>query len=101
MNQMGLSSLYGSPFHMSTEDIIWIPDTDPEKGNSMFIGDLINNPEFSFDAPLRILWNRGGNETVTVFDSTVSGDIHFDLMMRRITAISMGEDGVVEIEFTN
>ena len=67
----------------------------------MYIGDLINNPEFYFNAPLRILWHRGDCETVTVFDSTISGDIHFDLMMRRITAINMGNDGVIEIEYTD
>ena len=67
----------------------------------MYICDLINNPEFNFNAPLRILWDRGGDETITVFDSTISGDIHFDLMMRRITAINMGDDGVIEIEYAD
>ena len=65
----------------------------------MYIGDLINNPEFNFNAPLRILWYKGGDETVTVFDSTVSGDIHFDLMFKSITAINTGNDGVIEIEY--
>ena len=65
----------------------------------MYIGDLINNPEFNFNAPLRILWYNGGNETVTVFDSTISGDIHFDLMFKSITAINTGDDGVLEIEY--
>ena len=38
----------------------------------MYIGDLINNPEFNFNAPLRILWYKGGDE---------------------------GDDGVIEIEY--
>ena len=67
----------------------------------MYIGDLINNPEFYFNALLRILWHRGDGKNVTVFDSTISGDIHFDLMMRRITAINMGNDGVIEIEYAD
>ena len=65
----------------------------------MYIGDLINNPEFNFNAPLRILWYKGSDETVTVFDSTISGDIHFDLMFKSITAINTGDDGVIEIEY--
>ena len=67
----------------------------------MYIGDLINNPEFNFNAPVRVLQYRGGDETVTVFDSTVSGDIHFDLMFKSITAINPGDDGVLEIEYTD
>ena len=51
----------------------------------MYIHELLNNPEFNFNAPVRILKYLGGDETVTVFDSTVSGDIHFDLMMKSIT----------------
>ena len=50
----------------------------------MYICDLISNPAFNFNAPFRILWYRGGDETVTVFDSTVSGDMHFD-PSRRLT----------------
>lgn len=65
----------------------------------MYIGDLINNPEFSFNAPLRILWDKGGDEFVTVFDSAISGDISFDLMFKRISAINTGDDGVIEIEY--
>ena len=65
----------------------------------MYIHELLNNPEFNFNAPVRILKYLGGDETVTVFDSTVSGDIHFDLMMKSITAINPGDDGVLEIEY--
>ena len=68
---------------------------------TMYICDLINNPEFNFNAPLRILKYIGGDETVTVFDSTVSGDIHFDLMFKSITAINSGDDRVLEIEYTD
>ena len=57
----------------------------------MYIHELLNNPEFNFNAPVRILKYLGGDETVTVFDSTVSGDIHFDLMMKSITAINPGD----------
>ena len=39
----------------------------------MYIHELLNNPEFNFNAPVRILKYLGGDETVTVFDSTVSG----------------------------
>ena len=67
----------------------------------MYIHELITNPEFSFNAPFRILQYLGGDETVTVFDSTVSGDIHFDLMMKYITAINTGDDGVLEIEYAD
>ena len=67
----------------------------------MRIHELINNPEFNFNAPFRILQYLGGDETVTMFDSTVSGDIHFDLMMKSITAINPGDDGVLEIEYAD
>ena len=67
----------------------------------MYICDLINNPAFNFNASFRILRYLGGDETVTVFDSTVSGDIHFDLMFQTITAINTGDDGVLEIEYAD
>ena len=65
----------------------------------MYICELINSPDFSFDAPLRIIRRRNDGEAVTVFDSTVSGDIHFDVMFRTVTAVSIGADGVIEIEY--
>ncbi len=67
----------------------------------MNIHELINNPTFNFNAPFRILRYIGGDETVTMFDSTVSGDIPFDLMMKSITAINPGDDGVLEIEYAD
>ena len=67
----------------------------------MYIGDLINNPEFNFNPHFRILRYLDGDETRTVFDSTVSGDIHFDLMFKTITAINTGDDGVLEIEYAD
>ena len=67
----------------------------------MYICDLINNPAFNFNAPFRIIWYRCGGKTVTVFDSTVSGDMHFDLMFKTITAINIGDDGVLEIEYAD
>ena len=72
-----------------------------KEGIRMYIHELLNNPEFNFNAPVRILKYLGGDETVTVFDSTVSGDIHFDLMMKSITAINPGDDGVLEIEYAD
>ena len=38
----------------------------------MYIHELLNNPEFNFNAPVRILKYLGGDETVTVFDSIIS-----------------------------
>lgn len=67
----------------------------------MTIGELINNPEFTFNPNFRILQYHGeGDHTTTVFDSTVSGDIPFDLCDKTITAINTGDDGVLEIEYT-
>lgn len=65
----------------------------------MRICDLISNPEFNFNVPFRIQRYVSGDEPVTVFDSTVSGDISFDIVFQFITAINMGDDGVVEIEY--
>ena len=67
----------------------------------MYICDLINNPTFNFNAPFRILKYLGDDKTETMFDSTISGDIHFDLMMKSITAINPGDDGVLEIEYVD
>ena len=67
----------------------------------MYIHELLNNPEFNFNAPVRILNYLGGDETITVFDSTVSGDMHFDLMFQTITAINTGDDGILEIEYAD
>lgn len=64
----------------------------------MRVAELINNPEFNFNVPFRILKYLGGDETVTVFDSTKSADISFDLMVKSISAINAGDDGVIEIE---
>ena len=70
----------------------------------MRIGELVNNPEFSFNAPLRILHYLGHeDETRTVFDTTVSGwgDLPFDLIDKSISAINTGDDGVIEIEYVD
>ena len=67
----------------------------------MYICDLINNPTFNLNAPFRILKYLGDDETETMFDSTISGDVHFDLMMKTITAINPGDDGVLEIEYVD
>ena len=65
----------------------------------MFIQELLKNQTFNFNAPYRILKYIGGDETVTVFDSRVSGDIPNGLIWECISAINLGEDGVLEIEF--
>ena len=64
----------------------------------MRVMELVNNPEFNFNAPFRILKYIGEDKTVTVFDSTKSADISFDIMFSNISAINPGDDGVLEIE---
>ena len=64
----------------------------------MRVTELVNNPEFNFNAPFRILKYIGEDKTVTVFDSTKSADISFDIMFSNISAINPGDDGVLEIE---
>ncbi len=66
----------------------------------MYIHELINNPDFIFDIPFRIISYCEDGRAFTVFDSTVSGDIHFDLMMRSISAITTGDDGILEIRYS-
>jgi len=41
----------------------------------------------------------GEGKSAVVFDSTISGDLPFDLPWREITAINEGDDGVTELEF--
>lgn len=65
----------------------------------MYIGDLIDNTEFSFNTQFRIIWNRGNGEKITVFDTTISGDMSYDLMFEKIYAINTGKDGILEIEY--
>ena len=65
----------------------------------MYIHELFKNQTFNFNAPFRILKYIGGDETVTAFDSKVSGDIPNGLIWECISAINLGEDGVLEIEF--
>ena len=68
----------------------------------MYIGNLLNNSEFNFNAPCRVIRYIGPNdEAQTVFDSTESGDFPFDLAFKTISAINMGSDGVVEIEYVD
>ena len=66
----------------------------------MLIHELVNNPEFGFNVPFRIRQYIGDDDTITAFDSTISGDIPFDLMSKHVTAINTGEDGVLEIEYS-
>lgn len=64
----------------------------------MRIGELLNNPCFPFNADFRIV-KRSENESVLMYDSTLSPDLPFDLMGNHISAINNGSDGIVEIEY--
>lgn len=66
----------------------------------MRICDLISNPEFSFNAPFRIAsYDMDADRLTVVFDSRESGDVPPDVMMRWISAVNTGDDGVLEIEY--
>ena len=68
----------------------------------MLIGDRLCNPQFSFNAPVRVLHYLGtDDDTETVFDSTESGDFPYDLAFKSISAINTGDDGVLEIEYVD
>lgn len=69
----------------------------------MRIGDLINNPEFSFNVPFRILEYIGTPEdpdkTLLMYDSESTRPFPESLGERWISAINQGDDGVMEIEY--
>lgn len=69
----------------------------------MRIEELVNNAEFTFNVPFRILEYVGTEDdpdkTIKVFDSAESGDVPFDVMHRYISAVNEGDDGVIEIEY--
>lgn len=67
----------------------------------MRIFDLIENLNFSFNAPFRIVKYLGeGDETQIVYDSEKDTEkIPFEVMTSPITAINTGDDGVLEIEY--
>lgn len=74
----------------------------------MYIADLINNTTFDFNAPFRIVHYIGGDDpkdfdrSEVVFDTTKGDyDIMPLLMVQEITAVNAGDDGVLEIEYTN
>lgn len=69
----------------------------------MRIGDLINNKEFSFNVRFRILEYVGTPEdpdaTLLMYDSESVRPLPESLLMRWISAINEGDDGVLEIEY--
>ena len=69
----------------------------------MKIKDLINNAEFTFNVPFRILeyvWTEDDpDKTLLVYDSESPEEIPDDVNNRWISAINEGDDGVMEIEF--
>ena len=69
----------------------------------MKIKDLINNAEFTFNVPFRILEYVGTEDdmdkTLLVYDSESQEEIPDDVNNRWISAINEGDDGVMEIEF--
>ena len=67
----------------------------------MRICELISNPSFSFSVPFRVMHYTDGPDSVPVFDSSESGDVPPDIMMKEVTAIGAGNDGILEIEYTD
>ena len=69
----------------------------------MRICDLVNNAEFCFNVPFRILEYVGTEDdpdkTLLVYDSESPEEIPDDVQNRWISAINEGDDGVMEIEF--
>ncbi len=69
----------------------------------MRIKDLVNNAEFCFNFPFRILEYVGTDDdpdrTITVYESESPEEIPDDVQNRWISAINEGDDGVMEIEF--
>ena len=87
--------------HIYTEKVTELLKLGLSEGIKMFICDLSNNPDFILNAPFRILCRRSGGETITVFDSDISGDMPFDLMFKTVAAISSGDDEILEIEYAD
>lgn len=67
----------------------------------MRICELISNPSFCFSVPFRVMRYTNGPDAVPVFDSSESGDVPPDIMMKEVTAIGAGNDGILEIEYTD
>lgn len=69
----------------------------------MHVFDLIDNREFTFNIPFRIVkyvgWDdEDSDETITLYDSQNPSEPDVDLRKFWITAINEGDDGVMEIE---
>ena len=69
----------------------------------MRIKELVNNAEFSFNFPFRILKYAGDEDdmdkTVLMYDSESPEEMPDDVADRWISAINEGDDGVMEIEY--
>ena len=66
----------------------------------MRIHELVSNPEFSFNTPYRILHYLEGDTAVKVYDSREGGE-PTAYQRKDITAINTGDDGILEIEYTD
>lgn len=69
----------------------------------MRVYELVDNPNFSFDPPFRVSRLVVGaapelDEYITLYDSTVSPDLPFDLAFAGIAEIRVGSDGILEID---
>ena len=70
----------------------------------MYIGDIVNNSEFYFNAPFRVVKFVLGvvdelDEYRVMYDSTVSPDFPFDLAFTKVSEIRAGEDGILEFVY--
>lgn len=69
----------------------------------MRIKELVNNAEFSFNVPFRILEYVGDEDnpdkTVLMYDSESPEEMPDDVADRWISAVNEGDDGVMEIEY--
>ena len=69
----------------------------------MRIHELVYNPNFSFDPSFRVARLVVGaapelDKYITLYDSTVSPDLPFDLAFAEIVEIRVGTDGILEID---
>ena len=65
----------------------------------MRISDLINNREFCFNVPFRIMKYIGEDNTIEVYSYDNKNDIPYEVTQKWISAINIGSDGIVEIEY--
>lgn len=67
----------------------------------MRIIDLVSNSEFNFNVPFRIVkYIPEDDECITMYESEqYDNDVPVDLLLKWITAINEGDDGILEIEY--